>query len=153
VKAFNRVARTDKIGKSQPPLTVDEVIAAIRLIDIKKFYMAEECRDEFNLIANEKSIESIDKFQFTHGWGPLKIDGELSQFKVWWIDLRIERDSIKDRFGRTPAYSNLRIRDRTISTRRLTESEVAKYEERKLANDINQQKQRMQSLKKTRDRK
>jgi hypothetical protein len=150
VEEFNRVASADPIGKSQSRLTVDEILAAIRLIEFRNFDLPVEGRDQYKVIAKEKSIDSIDKLRFINGWGPLEIDGNLYQFEVWWVDLRIERDSIKDRFGRTPSYFNLRIRDRTISSRKFTEAEAEKFRTYKLEFEMLQKKQAEEALRKGR---
>jgi hypothetical protein len=154
VEEFNRMAIADPVGKSQPPLTVEEVLAAIQLMELRNVNLPQEGLAEYKLIGKEKSIESVDKIKFIASWGPLDIDGELYNFEVWWIDLRIQRDGIKDSFGRTPSNFNLRMRERTISSRKLTQSEVDAYEQMVIGSEINQRQQmHLELLKQKRDKK
>ena len=99
---FNRKAAEDAIGKSEPKLTEDEVVAAIRAWIIRK---KEDVDDDtvaiYKKIAETRTLPKGAELVFTTGW----VTDELN-FKVWWINLEIAT-------GENRGYG-LRIRERMI---------------------------------------
>ena len=152
IEEFNRKAQANEIGAKQPPLTMEEVVAAIRRWDREKLGPTHGARDEYDEIARSQSLEKNDSISFIDSWGPLKIGEEYYYFDVWWIDLRIERAEVADGLGRTPGRFNLRIRDRTISSRKLTPEEVEAFLKRKRETELYLLMQKMQRDRRSRQR-
>ncbi|MEM9412033.1 MAG: hypothetical protein AAGA30_13025 [Planctomycetota bacterium] len=138
IEKFNKKAKGDRIGKTQPALTVEEVLAAIRMSrgDLARYAIPDEAKGEYLEIENELSIEELDKFESTNRWGSFEIKGEVYTFDVWWIDLRIKRHEIADGFGRKPSHFNIRIRENAISSRKLTPEESAQWRKKVEENEI-----------------
>ena len=74
VDEFNRAAKEDPIGKTQPALTIEEVLAAIRIarVDLARRTLPDVAKNEYLEIETESSIEELDRIQFMTGWGPFK---------------------------------------------------------------------------------
>ena len=112
VERFNaQVNRISKIGRAQPPLTVDEIVASIRAWDRKRNPIEPGLLAVFDRIAESKSLPADSALMFTSGWVP----NQEYEFTVWWVDIylyypRPDRDDSKF------VYIH-RIRDRTISSR------------------------------------
>jgi hypothetical protein len=113
VRAFNAEAAEDPIGKTQPPLTEDEVIAALRGIMRELTPMTDEVYNTYQKIAETRTLPPRAELHFTTGWVP-RLEG--FHFTVWWADLSIMT-------GEHAGY-NYRLRDRKISSRPLTEEEL-----------------------------
>lgn len=99
VREFNYKAKHHSVGKTQPPLTADEIVAAIRGKNAEDNTRLEEIADTRFLIPGEE-------LSFMPGWIT-----EGNYVTVWWIDLRVKGHG-------------LRIRDRTLSSRKLTSEEL-----------------------------
>ena len=108
VAEFNELAANHVIGADQPPLTTDEVVAAIRRWPHDR-KIADEKKKQFIEIAETRmlnaSVAPGTRLSFSTG---LQRNGNY--FTVWWIDLTFERYTF-------------RIRDRTISSRPMTDAE------------------------------
>jgi hypothetical protein len=117
VEAFNAKAATDSIGKDQPPLTEDEVIASIRGWIRKRNPISDEGYKVYQEIAEKRELpEGVYLSPLTgwHGYNDMHFD-------VWWIDLHIP-------MGERKGYS-YRIRERMIRSRPLTEQERQELED------------------------
>jgi hypothetical protein len=111
VKAFNDSRQAQIAGKDQPPLTEDEMIAAIRGW-VREYAppATDDVYEAFQTIAETRVLPRDAKIQATSGWQGYR----GFHFNVWWIDLTIPTDKLGYTF---------RIRSRTISSRPLTERE------------------------------
>ncbi len=110
VKAFNEKAAEDPIGKDQPPLTVDEVVAAIRAwnrLEVPEF--PDQVCDAFTQIAQTRSLPPGAAFESLNGWFP----GGDYHFDVWWV-----RVVVTNRDGRGFSFV---IRERMIRSRTVDE--------------------------------
>jgi len=105
VKAFNREAQGDAIGKSQPPLTEAEVVAAIRGWIREQTLVSDEIFQAYENIAKGGHLPSGARLQFTTRW----IGYKGHDLDVWWVDLLLMT-------GEKTGYS-FRIRDQKISSR------------------------------------
>lgn len=115
VERFNAEARTHHVGKSQLPLTEDEVVAAIRSwIPQETPGVTDEVYNQFQDIAELRVLPKGARLSHCSSWTGYR----GFHFKVWWIDLSIKT-------GETGGYT-FRIRDQKISSRRLTADELAK---------------------------
>jgi hypothetical protein len=101
VASFNQEAARNSIGRAEPPLTEDEVVAALRGWDRKQMEVDDPTYAIFQKIADSRNLPRSAKLRFTTGWEYNGYD-----FTVWWVDL----DVAKDGGGYT-----FRIRDRKIS--------------------------------------
>ncbi len=118
VEDFNQKARTHPIGKSQPPLTEDEVIAAIRgWIPEDTPRVTDDIYDKFQEIAESRELAKGADLSFRPGWTGYR----GYSFKVWWIYLSIKT-------GKNTGYT-FRIRDQKISSRKMTPDELGEIEE------------------------
>ena len=102
---FNRKAQLDEIGKDQPPLTEDEVVAAIRGWIREQMPATDAVYDAFQRVATTKQLPPTAKLHFTTDWHGFK----GMHFDVWWIDLTLTEGS---KHGYT-----YRLRDRKIRCR------------------------------------
>ena len=112
VEMFNaQVNRISEIGKEQSPLTVDEVVAAIRAWDLKAFPIAPELLTIFRNIAEKKTLPPGSSLDFTSGWQP---NNEF-EYTVWWITISVSAPNPEKENSKV-GYSFL-IRDRKLSSR------------------------------------
>ena len=118
VQDFNHKASTDSIGKTQPPLTEDEVVAAIRgWIPEHTPGVTDDVSERFQEIAETGTLPDGAELSFTTGWTGYR----GFKFQVWWVDLSIKLDPEK-----TGVYRyTFRIRDQKISSRKMTPDELA----------------------------
>jgi hypothetical protein len=89
VKAFNVRAAKDPVGVNRPPLTVDEVVAAIRMLNRTQWTMDEPTYKKFQQIAATNRLPSdaiLDVLTkaTTNGY----------EFSMWRIDLEISPGKI-----------------------------------------------------------
>lgn len=116
VKQFNaQVNRTSDLGREQPPLTVDELVAAIRAWDTEKNPIVPELHAVFHSIAETGKLPSGSHLDYSTGWDP----GRGYQFTVWRVNLSISAPhptKADSRIGYT-----FRVRDRIISSRQSEE--------------------------------
>ncbi len=114
VAKFNQQTRTHPVGKSQLPLTEDEVIAAIRgWIQEHTPGVTDKIYNAFQEIAESLKLPDGAEFTFCAGWTGYR----GYRFDVWWIDLSIPT-------GENEGFS-FRIRDQKISSRKMTAAELA----------------------------
>jgi hypothetical protein len=105
VKAFNASAAEHPVGKQQPALTEDEVVAALRGWVRERVEAPDEVYRAFQRIADRRrlpqgaSLSVISSWTGFHGY----------DFEVWWIDLSL-------RTGPN-TFSTFRIRERKLSCR------------------------------------
>lgn len=101
VERFNDRVKVLGIGQDEPPLTSDEVVAAVRGWIPERPAVAPEVLKQYRKIAGSGKLPPGSSISFTRGW----IYGGY-RFEVWWIDLNIMT-------GEKTGYT-FRIRDRTI---------------------------------------
>jgi hypothetical protein len=116
VEDFNRKT-PQPIGKPQPPLTEDEVIAAIRgWVPEHTPGLTNDIYNRFQEIAETRKLPKDASLSKCSGW----IGYRGFRFEVWWIDLSIKT-------GEKTFYT-FRIRDQKISSRKMTPDELAQLE-------------------------
>jgi hypothetical protein len=104
VKKFNQSAAKDPIGKNEPALTEDEVVAAIRGCVKQKYPdMPAETYAAMKRIADTGQLQKGSAIEHLNSWGV--INGY--NFDVWWVDLNIPSSDGKGGY-------TYRIRDRKI---------------------------------------
>lgn len=119
VEDFNQKTHTHPIGKSQPPLTEEEVIAAIRgWIPENTPGVNDDIFGKFQEIAESRVLPMGADLSFCPGWTGYR----GYSFEVWWIDLSIKT-------GENAGFT-FRIRDQKISSRKMTPEELAEMEKR-----------------------
>src|SRR5438309_5815365 len=88
VTAVNAAATDDAIGRDQPPLTEDEVVAAIRAYRPEKGdEHGQDLRPAFQRIAETRELPPKAAFETMTQWEP----DEHFAYDVWWVRLRLER--------------------------------------------------------------
>ncbi len=108
VEGFNAEACTHHVGKTQPPLTEAEVIAAIRgWVPKTTPDITDEVYNRFQDIAESRVLPDGARLSHCSSWTGYR----GFRFKVWWIDLSIKTSE-------TEMYT-FRIRDQKISSRKL----------------------------------
>jgi hypothetical protein len=117
VAAFNVQAKVDEIGKHEPPLTEDEVVAAVRGWVRKRRPVSDAVHDAFQNVAKTGRLPDGAKLSFTTSW----LGHNDFHFDVWWVDLHLPT-------GPGTGY-NFRIRDRKIRSRPLTPEERERVEQ------------------------
>jgi hypothetical protein len=105
VKAFNAAAAAHPVGKQQPPLTGDEVVAALRGWDRDRVPAPEEVYRTFQGIADRRSLPRGASLSCITRWTGFR----GYDFEVWWVDLSL-------RTGPNTFYV-FRIRERKLSCR------------------------------------
>jgi hypothetical protein len=86
VAEFNAKAQSDSVGAHQPPLTTDEVVAAIRGWVRERVPASGDVYATYQKIAKTQKLPPGAELSYTTGWqGPQGYD-----FQVWWIDLSIK---------------------------------------------------------------
>jgi hypothetical protein len=119
IEDFNQQALADPIGTSQPSLTEEEVIAAIRgWIPENTPGVTDEIYGKFQEIAESRVLPNGADLSFCSGWTGYR----GYSFEVWWIDLSIKT-------GENTGYT-FRIRDQKLSSRKMTPKELAEIEQR-----------------------
>lgn len=113
VEAFNELASEDAIGKHQPPLTEDEVIASIRgWIRDQAPPVSDHVYAIYQKIAETRRLPEGATLDYITAWSGF---GGYN-FTVWWVDLDIMTDE-------RPGYT-YRIRDRKIRSRPVSQIEA-----------------------------
>ncbi|MEM7576724.1 MAG: hypothetical protein AAF328_04535 [Planctomycetota bacterium] len=115
VEAFNAKAADDPTGQGQPPITVDEVVAAIRGwipdlgpdIDDATFDRYQQIA-ETGVVPPGTVLGSMTRWHGYRGF----------VFQVWWVDLNLPSD------GEGFHGYTFRLRDIKIASRPLTEAEA-----------------------------
>jgi hypothetical protein len=108
VDEFNEKAQKDSIGKEQPPLTEDEVIAAIRGWDQKQTPVSDKVYKTYRLIADSKMLPEGATLTFTTKWSNKDFN-----FDVWRVDLNVKTGPQE---GFTCPIRDRKLRSRIIST-------------------------------------
>jgi hypothetical protein len=127
VAQLNEITKHHKLGKTQEPLTADEVIGAIRRWSNNP-EATPETKAKFNRIVETGVLNAGDKLSFSTG---LTSDGIC--YTVWWLDLTVDRYVF-------------RIRDRTVSSRPQTKEEIALHKR-----NVAEIKKQLEDLNKTPD--
>ena len=118
IAAFNAKALEHAIGRDQPPLTEDEVVAAIQLADHKEHAESPHATfDAFKRIADTRQLPPQGEFEFLDGIDP----GEEVVFDVWYVRIRLAKPD-----GGSYGFT---IRNRVIRARPVGEvaDELEKY--------------------------
>ena len=87
VKTFNEKALRSRIGKVQPPLTEDEVIAAILGWKNEQPKASKAYYDVIQKVAHTRTLPPNANLSFFASYS----DGKGYHFDVWWIDISIEK--------------------------------------------------------------
>lgn len=117
IHGFNEKHSGDRIGKDQPPLTEDEVIAAIRWYKTKR-NEADLTNEEFQAfqeIADKGVLPDKVEFEVLTGFQP----NDRFRFDAWSVRIVMPRLSKK---GWTYGFT---IRDRWINSERLAERQIS----------------------------
>jgi hypothetical protein len=104
IRIFNLEAQSHPVGKDQPPLTVDEVVAGIRWYDREDAPVTDEEFAEFRKIADTRRFPAGTRFEVLDGFIP----GDGYRYTRWSVRVLMPRTA---KPGWTFAYS---IRERTI---------------------------------------
>ncbi len=105
VNEFNRKAAEDRIGHGEPKLTEDEVAGAIYAATLHGHEMPKDAAAIYRKIADTRKLPASTVLSFTTRW----VMTDQAEFRVWWIDLHIDR-------GNGKGYVQ-RIRERILSGR------------------------------------
>ena len=90
VRRFNELAQQDKVGKAQPPLTVDEVVAAIRLKSDADFGdIPGAAIEAYRQIAASEKLPTGASLDFTTGVSWQRSEKEIVEIDMWGIILEI----------------------------------------------------------------
>ncbi len=103
VNEFNRKAAEDRIGHDEPKLTEDEVAGAIYAATLHGHEIPKDAAAIYRKIADTRKLPAGTILSFTTRW---VMTGQ-AEFRVWWIDLHIDR-------GKGKSYVQ-RIRERILS--------------------------------------
>ena len=112
VEEFNQRARENRIGQTQPQLTVDEVIAAIRDWNVKDEPINIKVYAIFQNIAQTAMMPKGSYLFFSTGTGAYR----GYDIDAWHIYIRVGLDKYPDDLVGVPAYSRL-IRTQYITSR------------------------------------
>ncbi len=112
IKDFNARAQRDAIGRTQPPLTVPEVMAALRAMDPSSKEMPPQEFETFQRIAQTGVIPTGSFIRFISK--RVALNGY--DIDVWWINLQIELDKYPADLADAPMYV-CRIRTTYVSSR------------------------------------
>ena len=119
VRSFNRAAIERPEGKAQPPLTEEEVVAAVRwsLLDRKKLPVTDETFATLSAIPEGRRLPPGFDLELLTGYEP----NDRVTFDVWSIRLRLPSES-----GDTTGVT---IREQMIRSRPIGEGERRVIEE------------------------
>jgi hypothetical protein len=113
---FNAEAMLNPVGKDQPPLTVDEMVAAIRGWVRKEHAVPDDYYSAFQKSADTLTLPAGARLDFTTGWK--NYNGY--DFVVWWVDLTFrDPSSVHSDSANTGSYT-FRLRDRKVNCRPAT---------------------------------
>jgi hypothetical protein len=104
VRIFNAQAQADQVGKDQPPLTVDEVVGAIRWFNRNEAPVTDAEFAAFRKIAETKQLPRGTEFEVLGGFIP----GDGFRYTRWSVRIRMPQITPP---GGSFAYS---LRERTI---------------------------------------
>jgi hypothetical protein len=91
VESFNEKALQDPIGKEQPPLTEEEVIAAIRWsgLDRNQMPVSDEEYRAFRKIADTRRLPKGSEFEVLTGFEP----NQRFVFEAWSVRIRMPKEN------------------------------------------------------------
>ncbi|MDQ6663497.1 MAG: hypothetical protein M3Z23_03795 [Acidobacteriota bacterium] len=112
VEEFNRRAAGDSVGRLQPPLTAEEVAAAIRAWDKTEARLPGAVFQAFQKIARTGTMPKGSYIRFIPG--VIAVNG--FDIDVWWVDLQIALDKYPTDLADVPMYMR-RIRTTYVSSR------------------------------------
>lgn len=112
VEEFNRRASGDAVGRLQPPLKAEEVVAAIRGWDKTEAHMGVPVFAVFQKIAKTETMPKGSYIRFIPGL--IAVNG--FDVDVWWIDLQVGLDKYPTDLVDVPMYMR-RIRTTYVSSR------------------------------------
>ena len=119
IEVFNGLAQCEEVGKAQPPLSVDEVIAAIRDYNCKKDSLDEKnlCA-EFQKVAETGVMPKGALLDYRGGIGGYSISRGYDKYdiKTWEIYLYLRLDKYRNDLKNVPQFSHL-IRLKYISSK------------------------------------
>lgn len=104
IRIFNIEAHSNPVGKDQPPLTMDEVVGAIRWFNREEAPVTEVEFAAFRQIADTQKLPPGTEFEVLTGFIP----GDGFRYTRWSVRIRMPRTA---KIGGTFASS---IRERTI---------------------------------------
>lgn len=104
VREFNQKARLNPLGSKQPPLTEEEVIAAIRGWIRSDVKASDAVYETYQQIASTGALPANAELGFTTRW----TTRNGFDFDVWWVDLTLND------FPQPGQGYGYRIRDRKI---------------------------------------
>jgi hypothetical protein len=104
IRIFNAQAQADQVGKDQPPLTVDEVVGAIRWFNRNEAPVTDAEFAAFRKIAETKQLPRGTEFEVISDFIP----GDGFRYTRWSVRIRMPRTAAP---GGSFAYS---LRERTI---------------------------------------
>jgi hypothetical protein len=87
IRDFNKQAAKDPIGKAQPPLTEDEVVAFIRWTARRVLEFSDDERQQFRDIAEKGFLPPGWRFESVTNLG----GGDRDTFRVWSVGLNVDR--------------------------------------------------------------
>ena len=89
VKEFNERAQKNPTGKTQPALSEDEAVAAIRGWIREQAPATDDVYKSYQVIADTKKLPEGATLTFTTMWSPF--NGQ--EFDVWWVNLNLKTGS------------------------------------------------------------
>jgi len=108
IETFNAEAAADPVGRAQPPLTEEEVVAAIRAAKPEKdSAVFEELFRALKRIAETRVLPPKAEFATMTLWDP----GEAFVYDVWWVRIEMPKE---DGGGYSMPIRERRIRSRTL---------------------------------------
>ncbi|MHC4172712.1 MAG: hypothetical protein ACYST5_07200 [Planctomycetota bacterium] len=128
VEEFNQKATKNHVGKTQPPLTEDEVVACIRAWNRRAYPVTDEVFAQYQQIADTKTLPKGVSLDFH-----TELISEPYHFDVWWIDLELKVSENAD--GIIEKYS-FRLRDRKLRCRPLTDEELKRIDRSLIPEEI-----------------
>lgn len=109
VADFNLRATQDEVGKAQTPLTVDEVVTAIRSAGRHQLPLIEYQRRMMHTVAETQQLPAYSGLKFTTTW----FSPSGYRCEVWWVELVLcSQEQQHDE--RLAAACSLRIRDHRL---------------------------------------
>ncbi|MES2788872.1 MAG: hypothetical protein V4719_04565 [Planctomycetota bacterium] len=109
VENFNSRAAQNEVGKSQTPLTVDEVATAIRSAGRHQLPLIEHQRRLIHAVAETQQLPAYSGLKFTTTW----FAPSGYRCEVWWVDLVLCSPE-QPQEERLAGACSLRIRDHRL---------------------------------------
>jgi uncharacterized protein (TIGR03067 family) len=134
VERFNARAQLEAVGKTEPPLTVDETVAAIRGWIRKQRPIPDRYWEAFQKVADTLTLPAGSRLDFATRWR--NYNGY--DFVVWWIHLSINDPEATSTDPATVENYTLQIRDRKISSRPASGGDIPSRIETRVSNAVAQ---------------